>query len=140
MMKTLSGSQGIESVASDPVDQETVTNFELGMKADFFDNTLRLNMTAYYMDYDDLQIVRFGPVPGSEFGTFITTNVGSADIKGLETEFTWSWSPGQAAVGMVLCRFPPGCILRERTQTPAGFLSDQIFRIHILLPCTPRRQ
>jgi len=83
------GSQGIESVASDPVDQETVTNYELGMKADFLDNTLRLNMTAYYMDYQDLQIVRFGPVPGSAFGTFITTNVGSADITGLETEFTW---------------------------------------------------
>ena len=83
------GSQGIESVASDPVDQETVTNYELGMKADFFNNTFRLNMTAFYMDYQDLQIVRFGPVPGSAFGTFITTNVGSADITGLETEFTW---------------------------------------------------
>ncbi len=83
------GSQGIESVASDPVDQETVTNYELGMKADFLDNTLRLNMTAFYMDYQDLQIVRFGPVPGSAFGTFITTNVGSADMYGLETEFTW---------------------------------------------------
>jgi len=83
------GSQGVESAASNPVDQETVTNFELGMKADFFDNTFRLNMTAFYMDYQDLQIVRFGPVPGSAFGTFITTNVGSADIYGLETEFTW---------------------------------------------------
>jgi iron complex outermembrane receptor protein len=83
------GSQGIESVASKPVDQETVTNYELGMKADFFNNTLRLNMTAYYMDYEDLQIVRFGPVAGSAFGTFITSNVGSADITGLETEFTW---------------------------------------------------
>ncbi len=83
------GSQGIESVASNPVDQEIVTNYELGMKADFFDNTFRLNMTAFYMDYQDLQIVRFGPVPGSAFGTFITTNIGSADIYGLETEVTW---------------------------------------------------
>lgn len=83
------GSQGIESFASNPVDQETVTNYEVGMKADFFANTVRLNMTAFYMDYQDLQIVRFGPVPGSVFGTFLTTNVGSADITGLETEFTW---------------------------------------------------
>jgi len=83
------GSQGIEAFASNPVDQETVTNFELGMKADFFNNTFRLNMTAFYMDYEDLQIVRFGPVPGSAFGTFLTTNIGSADIYGLETEFTW---------------------------------------------------
>lgn len=83
------GSQGIESVASNPVDPETVTNFELGMKADFFNNTLRLNTTVFYMDYQDLQIVRFGPVPGSAFGTFLTTNIGSADIYGLEIEYTW---------------------------------------------------
>jgi iron complex outermembrane receptor protein len=83
------GSQGVESVASDPVEPETAWNYEIGMKGDFFDNTLRLNITGFYMDYQDLQIVRFGPVPSSPFGTFITTNVGSADILGLETEFTW---------------------------------------------------
>ena len=83
------GSQGIESVASDPVDPETVWNYEIGMKGDFFNRSLRLNITGFYMDYQDLQIVRFGPVAGSDFGTFITTNIGSADIYGLETEFTW---------------------------------------------------
>ena len=83
------GSQGIESVASNPVDPETAWNYEIGMKGDFFDRTFRLNITGFYMDYQDLQIVRFGPVPGSAFGTFITTNIGSADIYGLETEFTW---------------------------------------------------
>ncbi len=88
------GSQGIESVASNPVGQETAWNYELGMKGDFFNNTFRFNMTGFYMDYQDLQIVRFGPVPGSAFGTFITTNVGSADIYGLETEFTWLITEG----------------------------------------------
>ena len=83
------GSQGIEAVASDPVDQETAINYEIGFKGDFLDNTLRLNMTGFFTDYEDLQIVRFGPVAGSEFGTFVTTNIGTADILGLETEFTW---------------------------------------------------
>jgi len=83
------GSQGIKSVASTPVNPETVYNYELGMKGDFFDRTLRLNVTGFYMNYQDLQIVRFGPVPNSAFGTFITTNIGSADIYGLETETTW---------------------------------------------------
>ncbi len=83
------GSQGIKSVASDPVDPEEVYNYELGMKGDFIDHTLRLNVTGFYMDYQDLQIVRFGPVPDSDFGTFVTTNIGSADIYGLEAEFTW---------------------------------------------------
>ena len=83
------GSQGVESAASSPVDPETAVNFELGFKGDLADDTLRLNMTAFFTDYEDLQIVRFGPVPGSTFGTFITTNIGSADILGLEAEFTW---------------------------------------------------
>ena len=83
------GSQGVEAAASTPVEPETAINYELGFKGDFAADTLRLNMTAFYTDYEDLQIVRFGPVPGSAFGTFLTTNIGTADILGLETEFTW---------------------------------------------------
>ena len=83
------GSQGAAATAADPVDPENVTNFELGLKGDFLENRLRLNATAFFMDYTDLQIVRFGPVPGSTFGTFQTTNIGQADIFGLEMDFVW---------------------------------------------------
>ena len=83
------GSQGVEAAATNPVEPEDVTNYEIGVKGDFADNTLRINASAYFMDYKDLQVVRFGPVPGSAFGTFQTTNVGSADITGLEVDFTW---------------------------------------------------
>ena len=83
------GSQGVESSASLPVDQEIATNFELGFKGQFLDNTLRFNSTLFTTDYEDLQVVRFGPVPNSDFGTFVTTNVGEADIKGAEFEFNW---------------------------------------------------
>ncbi|MFT5135472.1 MAG: iron complex outermembrane receptor protein [Arenicella sp.] len=83
------GSQGVQSAATNPVDPEGVTNFELGFKGDFLNNTLRLNGTVFMMDYEDLQVVRFGPVPNSVFGTFQTTNIGSADISGLEMDFAW---------------------------------------------------
>lgn len=83
------GSQGVRSAATNVVDEEKVTNYELGFKGDFLDNTLRVNGTVFVMDYEDLQVVRFGPVPGSAFGTFQTTNIGSADISGLELDFTW---------------------------------------------------
>ncbi len=81
------GSQGVESAADNPVDQETAYNYEVGFKSDLTD-FLRLNATAFYMDYQDLQVVRFGPVEGSPFGTFQTTNLGSADIQGVEIEST----------------------------------------------------
>jgi iron complex outermembrane receptor protein len=83
------GSQGVAVAATNPVDPEDVVNFELGFKGDFANNTLRINASVFFMDYTDLQVVRFGPVPGSAFGTFQTTNVGSADIKGLEVDFYW---------------------------------------------------
>lgn len=83
------GSQGVASAAETPIDPEEATNFELGFKGDFFDNTLRFNSTLYKTDYKDLQIVRFGPVAGSEFGTFVTANLGTADIQGIEMDFQW---------------------------------------------------
>lgn len=84
------GAPGSIEQASTPVDAETVWNYEIGMKGDFLDNSLRLNATAFYMDYEDLQIVRFGPTAEApEFGQFITKNIGSADIAGVEVEFTW---------------------------------------------------
>ncbi len=42
------------------------------------------------MDYEDLQIVRFGPTEANpDFGSFITDNIGEAEITGVELEFTW---------------------------------------------------
>lgn len=84
------GSQGIEAVAGDPVEPETALNYELGFKGQLLDNTLRLNATAFLTDYEDLQIVRFGPVAGSAFGTFVTANIGTADIQGIELDFVWN--------------------------------------------------
>lgn len=84
------GSQGVASAATNPVDKEGVTNYEVGFKSDLADGTVRFNAVAFFMDYTDLQVVRFGPVAGSEFGTFQTTNIGSADIKGVEVELNWA--------------------------------------------------
>jgi len=84
------GAPGTPEQATTPVDEETAWNYEVGMKGDFIDNTLRFNATAFYMDYEDLQIVRFGPTEANpDFGSFITDNIGDAEIMGVELEFTW---------------------------------------------------
>ncbi|MCF8473908.1 MAG: TonB-dependent receptor [Emcibacter sp.] len=83
------GSQGVALAAGKPVNKESVTNYEIGFKSDLADGTVRFNGAAFYMDYKDLQVVRFGPVAGSAFGSFQTTNIGSADIKGAEVELSW---------------------------------------------------
>ena len=85
------GAPGTPEQASTPVDPEEVINYEVGMKGDFLDRTLRFNVAAFYMDYTDLQVVRFGPtLDNPNFGQFVTENAGEAEIMGLETEFTWA--------------------------------------------------
>jgi iron complex outermembrane recepter protein len=72
-----------------PVYSETdsLDNYELGMKGDFFDGILRINATAYYSEITDLQTSRFDPTNIS-FLVF-TDNVGDAEIRGLDADITW---------------------------------------------------
>jgi len=88
------GFQGAPGRASDavtPIDPETALNYEVGVKSDLFDRTLRLNATAFFTDYKDLQIVRFGPPldDPTQFGAFTTRNAADAEMKGIELDFIW---------------------------------------------------
>jgi len=64
-------------------DAETITNYEFGMRSQWSDGRVMLNVTAFYMDYADLQVSQFDPIAG--IGRF--TNAGSATITGGELEF-----------------------------------------------------
>lgn len=68
---------GLSDLAFEP---ETVKGFELGAKTTLLDNRLRLNVDAYHYRYSDLQI-DFYDAPRL---TLMTTNAGSAVVKGLE--------------------------------------------------------
>ena len=67
---------------------EEVTNYELGMKFDAFDQRVRFNTAFYYMDYDDIQI-RITE-QGRSFADILLfiDNAGAATIQGFETELT----------------------------------------------------
>ncbi|OFC70064.1 TonB-dependent receptor [Alteromonas confluentis] len=66
---------------------DTLDNYEIGMKGDFFDGQVRVNATAYYSEISDLQTSRFDPTNIS-FLVF-TDNVGDAEIRGLDADITW---------------------------------------------------
>lgn len=75
------------TAATSPFDEETVNNYEIGVKSDFFDNQMRLNVAAFYMDYEDLQV--FVSSFETAAGLFID-NAGEADIYGVEAEYFYS--------------------------------------------------
>ena len=70
-------------------DEEVVTGFELGAKAVLRGGTLAVNLAAYSFEYDDLQVS--SPTGDVAAGTisFRTTNAASADVRGIEVDFTW---------------------------------------------------
>jgi outer membrane receptor protein involved in Fe transport len=73
------------SSATDDLD-----NYELGVKADLFDNTLRVNATAYWSEISDLQTSRFDPTNISFL--WFADNVGDAEIAGIDGDFIWAAS------------------------------------------------
>ena len=69
---------------NDGFDPETIASYEAGMKGEFLNNTLRLNLALFYSDYTDVQIQQF--LAGSGGATSITVNAGSATYQGIEAE------------------------------------------------------
>lgn len=61
---------------------EKITNYEAGLRTQLLDRRLTLNLTAYRMDYDDLQVSQF---LGTNVG-FVITNAGKAKVEGAEVE------------------------------------------------------
>ena len=68
---------------------ETIDNYELGLKMQALDNRLRLNLTVFHMEYDDMQIEVNIPLPGLGQGQEdAVLNAGSATIDGAELELS----------------------------------------------------
>ncbi|MEM7459091.1 MAG: TonB-dependent receptor [Pseudomonadota bacterium] len=66
-----------------PVEEETLDSFEIGIKSDWND-TFRLNVAAFFNQYEGLQIG--ATVPGLGFTRF---NVDETEISGIEVEGVW---------------------------------------------------
>jgi iron complex outermembrane receptor protein len=67
-----------------PYNPETVDNYELGLRSEFFDNRLRLNLTYFHAKYDEKQesqIYAFGNATET-----IVDNAAEAIINGIELE------------------------------------------------------
>jgi iron complex outermembrane receptor protein len=72
------------SVINPPFDPEYVKSYEIGAKTEWLDNTLRLNASAFYYDYTDLQVSVFASL--GNITTTFTTNAAEATVQGVELE------------------------------------------------------
>jgi len=74
------------AVAFAPFQPETVLEYEVGTKLDFFDKIVRLNLALYDDYYKNEQVTGVFDVGPLNLPTGITSNAGQAKIDGLEVE------------------------------------------------------
>ena len=65
---------------------DTLTNYEIGYKGEWFDKKLSLDLSAYYMQWDNVQLALYNPTQGLNVTAF--ANGPNYDTKGLEAQFT----------------------------------------------------
>ncbi|PZO47506.1 MAG: hypothetical protein DCF16_17630 [Alphaproteobacteria bacterium] len=74
---------GAQPVADPTFDPEFSDNYEVGMKSQWFNNSLGLNLTAFNTEFEDLQILSFTGL------AFIVETMPSARTRGVELESYW---------------------------------------------------
>ncbi len=67
---------------ADAFDADTLTNYEVGLKARTPGGKLTANLSAFYIDWDDIQTQFLSPG-----GFLYVANAGSAETRGVELEF-----------------------------------------------------
>lgn len=69
------------------VDTDEVANYEFGWKTELFNNSLRFNGSAFFVEVEGLQTTIFDP---SITNLFFSDNAANAEIRGIEGDFTWA--------------------------------------------------
>ena len=69
------------------VDTDDVTNYEIGWKTELFDNSLRFNGAAFFVEIEGLQTTIFDP---NIVNLFFSDNAANAELQGIEGDFTWA--------------------------------------------------
>lgn len=79
----------LETASIGSVEPEIVWTTELGMKGDFLDNRLRLNLAAFRSDYTDIQVTAVSTqIINGVTDTFVVLeNAAEAEVYGFEGEF-----------------------------------------------------
>ena len=76
------------SVLPSEYDEDILENIEFGAKTEWLNNTLRWNISAYFMTWKDFQIQANDPQP-TVFSLGII-NFPEAEVNGVETDFLWT--------------------------------------------------
>jgi iron complex outermembrane receptor protein len=80
------GSGGFSNFPVSSYDPEFADNIEVGLKASFADDRVRLNATYFTVNYEDFQRSTVVSIPGTAFQETRTFNAADVEAQGLELE------------------------------------------------------
>lgn len=103
-----SGRPSTYEAAGTPYDPETVDNYEIGVKSEWFDRRLRFNASVYFMSYDDKQEEMSVPASQGTGQQTLIFNASQAEIKGVELELLANPVPGftvAASLGLLDAKY-----------------------------------
>lgn len=88
-----SGGFDLLSPGGDPFFPEVLDAYEVGIKSQFLNNRVRLNIAGFYYDYKNIQ------VSVNPRGTIVTLNAAAATVKGIDADFEIALAPGLRLTG-----------------------------------------
>jgi outer membrane receptor protein involved in Fe transport len=95
---------------------DELTNYEIGLKTNLFQDHLQFNLSAYYMQWDNVQFLFFNP---TQLGnTTFAVNGPNYEVKGLEAQFIGRPTDGLTLSGSLS--------LNDNTQATSPCLDDNI--------------
>ncbi|MFA5494320.1 MAG: TonB-dependent receptor [Porticoccaceae bacterium] len=110
------------------VDPETVEDFEIGAKADLWNNRLRANLALFYIEGEDVQrIINAFNSEGTGLTQF-NTNTGDTEIQGMELELTallWDGFELNIATSVMDGEYKSGTFLETRGTVDNPIIVDR---------------
>ena len=76
-----------------PVGQERINHFEIGLKGTYLDHRLTANLAAFDTVYNDFQVQQFSVIPGAVNPLINLQAAGKAETRGIELNSTWRATP-----------------------------------------------
>lgn len=77
---------------------EYITNYELGLKSEWLNRALAVNVSAFAMRYKDMQVSSVEKLPSGQ-QQVVTGNAATARINGIETEVNWRITKADRLMG-----------------------------------------
>ena len=97
------GNETANPATRDGYDSEIADNYEIGVKSNWFEDTLQLNLTVFYTPYEDVQIgsQQFQVVNGIPTNVTAVLNAGKQLNQGVELESVWRPVPALTLVANI---------------------------------------